>query len=75
MTPPAAALPAGGVAFDTLPGKASAVSAPNADDFPLADTRADAMRANEGPPATVRMRFAQSVRRLSVGAPVEFRGW
>ncbi|EEA01174.1 Mammalian cell entry related domain protein [Burkholderia sp. H160] len=72
--PPAAALLAGGLAFDMPRGNVRAVSAVNVEDFELADSRTDAMRANDGPPAVVRMRFAQSARGLSVGAPVEFRG-
>ncbi|MDR3095894.1 MAG: MlaD family protein [Paraburkholderia sp.] len=73
-TPPASALLAGGVSFDTLRRSALAASAAAVEDFQLADSRTDAMRADEGPPAVVSMRFAQSARGLSVGAPVEFRG-
>ncbi|WP_027795166.1 PqiB family protein [Paraburkholderia acidipaludis] len=68
-----AAVVAGGVAFEPH-GDVSAAAAANGQTFALADNREDAMRNDDGPPAVVRMRFAQSVRGLSVGAPVEFHG-
>ncbi|MFP6561608.1 intermembrane transport protein PqiB [Paraburkholderia sp. B3] len=67
------AVVAGGVAFEPL-GGVSAASAASGQTFALADNREDAMRNDDGLAAVVRMRFAQSVRGLSVGAPVEFRG-
>jgi len=70
-----ATLLSGGVVFD-LPG--SQTPEPRAADgaaFALAANRTEAMRrADDGPAASVRMRFNGSVRGLSVGAPVDFDG-
>lgn len=69
----AAAL-SGGIAFDT---PVSPVGRSTVGDvrFVLAESREAATRlATDGAPATVAMRFGQSLRSLSAGAPVEFHG-
>ncbi|MFT4066372.1 intermembrane transport protein PqiB [Paraburkholderia sp.] len=65
----------GGIAFDTAGSASAAPPAENGASFMLAGSQEEATRkAEDGPVARVYMRFAQSLRGLSVGAPVDFRG-
>jgi paraquat-inducible protein B len=64
----------GGLAFQSPPGQAVGVQAPNNMTFRLADDESDAMREPDGEPVQVVMNFNQSLRGLSVGAQVDFRG-
>jgi paraquat-inducible protein B len=66
----------GGVVFD-LPESQQPAStqAPEGTAFDLARDQEEAIhRANDGPAAPVTLRFTQSIRGLSVGAPVDFHG-
>jgi paraquat-inducible protein B len=68
-----AALLAGGLAFDDGPTEVvSAAGTPG--DFTLYKNETEAMAPPDGEPHYVRMRFAQALRGLEVGAPVEFVG-
>ena len=68
-----AAVLAGGLAFDDGPTEVvSAAAIP--DDFTLYKNETEAMAPPDGEPRYVRMRFAQALRGLEVGAPVEFVG-
>jgi paraquat-inducible protein B len=69
-----AALIAGGLAFDDGPTEAVPAAAGISDDFTLYKNETAAMAPPDGEPHYVRMRFAQSLRGLEVGAPVEFVG-
>ncbi|MEI6002573.1 MCE family protein [Paraburkholderia bengalensis] len=64
----------GGLAFQSPPGQAVGVQAPNNMTFRLGSDEADAMREPDGEPVRVVMNFNQSLRGLAVGAPVDFRG-
>jgi paraquat-inducible protein B len=64
----------GGLAFQSRPGHESANEAPSGTVFSLSDSQAEAMRAPDSQAASVVLRFNQSLRGLSVGAPVDFRG-
>ncbi|CAB3768793.1 intermembrane transport protein PqiB [Paraburkholderia humisilvae] len=64
----------GGLAFQSPPGQAVGVQAPNNMTFRLADDESDAMHEPDGEPVRVVMNFNQSLRGLSVGAQVDFRG-
>jgi paraquat-inducible protein B len=69
-----AAVLAGGLAFDDGPAEAVPAAAGIPDQFALYKNETDAMAPPDGEPHFVRMRFAQALRGLDVGAPVEFVG-
>jgi paraquat-inducible protein B len=64
---------AGGVTFGTLPGSSAEPARENAE-YVLAKDRQTAMAPPDGPAQYIRLRFEQSLRGLTVGAPVQFAG-
>ena len=69
-----AAVLAGGLAFDDGPIEALFVAGGASGEFTLYKNETEAMAPPDGDPHYVRMRFAQALRGLEVGAPVEFVG-
>ncbi|WP_049623251.1 intermembrane transport protein PqiB [Frateuria defendens] len=65
---------AGGVAFQDPPGPHDSTPAPEQASFTLFGDQVAAMAPPDGPPRYIRMRFEQSLRGLTVDAPVEFLG-
>jgi paraquat-inducible protein B len=65
---------AGGVAFDLAPTAQDVGETPSGTEFTLFEDAVAAMAPPDGEPHYVRMRFARSLRGLSVGAPVDFVG-
>lgn len=64
----------GGLAFQSPAGQDAGQPAADKAVFRLAADEPDAMREPDGQPLNVVMRFNQSLRGLSVGAPVDLRG-
>jgi paraquat-inducible protein B len=69
-----AAVLAGGLAFDDGPAEIVPAAAGVPGEFTLYENETEAMAPPDGDPRYVRMRFAQALRGLDVGAPVEFVG-
>jgi len=69
-----AAVLAGGLAFDNGPIEVMPAAAGIPGEFTLYNNETEAMAPPDGDPHYVRMRFAQALRGLEVGAPVEFVG-
>jgi paraquat-inducible protein B len=69
-----AAVLAGGLAFDEGPIEDMPAAAGIPGDFTLYKNETEAMAPPDGDPHYIRMRFAQALRGLEVGAPVEFVG-
>lgn len=65
---------AGGVAFQAPPGPRDTTPAPEGAEFTLFDDLQTAMAPPDGEPEYLQMRFEQSLRGLSVGSQVDFRG-
>ncbi len=65
---------AGGVAFQTPPGPRDTTPAAEDAEFTLFDDLQTAMAPPDGEPEYLQMRFDQSLRGLSVGSQVDFRG-
>jgi paraquat-inducible protein B len=65
---------AGGIAFDAPAAAVAPTAARPGEQFRLFASEREAMAPPLGEPHYVRMRFRQSLRGLSVGAPVEFIG-
>lgn len=64
----------GGLAFRSRSTSDEVAQAKDGAVFPLADSETAAMQEPDGPPAQVVMKFSQSLRGLSIGAPIDFRG-
>lgn len=67
----------GGIAFETpelVTAPDHLTTAEDAHQFPLAASHADALKSPDGTPDILIVRFRQSIRGLTVGAPVDFRG-
>ncbi|MBO9664216.1 MlaD family protein [Dokdonella sp.] len=65
---------AGGIAFQAPPGPQEATPAGEGAEFALFEDEQTAMAPPDGEPEYLQLRFEQSLRGLSIGAPLDFRG-